>query len=446
VALVHPSRVIKLNYTYEGEGPFHAPKAIETDGTVHEPLYDPNGNMTVSPNLADPENVPYREISYNAENMPSQISLPGEDPTGTNCSGGQPEAECTQKEEFIYDGENKRARKTSSTGSTYYIGEHFEIIDGIPIKYIFAGNLRIARITSTDTQYFHKDHLQSSTAVTNDLGEKVETTEYFPFGYERSHTGLRTSNYKYTDQELDPESGLYNYDARLYDPVIARFIVPDTLIQDYYNPESLNRYSYALNNPLLYNDPDGHFAITATIALGFLAAKAIAIGVSYIVTRTVVEGIGDPVIPSDVPNQSGSDTGGYHLSDFTNDTFAGLSGLAAGESAIIAAGKLAATNPVVVKNAVEFGIGSAVPGPPPPTKWGMVGFVTGRMALAGKGLYENLNANGATKSENNSFDNSTISQSNQTKDEYQIQDKGQIKSENSNAKMNAKNAKQKKYP
>jgi len=128
----------------------------------------------------------------------------------------------------------------------------------VATKYIFAGNLRIAKITSSDTQYFHKDHLQSSTAVTNDLGEKLEATEYFPFGLERSHTGSRVSNYKYTDQELDVESGLYNYDARLYDPVIVRFVSPDTIIQKMYNPQTLDRYSYVSNNPLNYIDPTGH--------------------------------------------------------------------------------------------------------------------------------------------------------------------------------------------
>lgn len=258
VALVHPSRVMQLTYSYQGDGPFHAPKAIEASGAAHHPAYDSNGNMTVSPNLADPEAVPYREISYNADNMPSQISLPAGDPTGTNCGDGQPEAECSSKIEFFYDGDNRRAKKTSSKGSTYYIGEHFEIIDGTPVKYIFAGNLRIAKITSSETQYFHKDHLQSSTAVTNDLGEKVETTEYFPFGYQRSHTGSRTTNYQYTDQELDPESGLYNYDARLYDPVIAIFNGADTVAQDLCNPQSRNRYIYTMNNPLNYVDPDGH--------------------------------------------------------------------------------------------------------------------------------------------------------------------------------------------
>jgi hypothetical protein len=46
--------------------------------------------------------------------------------------------------------------------------------------------------------------------------------------------------------------------ARLYDPVIGRFITPDTIIPEPYNPQSLNRYAYCLNNPLIYTDPTGH--------------------------------------------------------------------------------------------------------------------------------------------------------------------------------------------
>jgi len=39
-----------------------------------------------------------------------------------------------------------------------------------------------------------------------------------PFGSERGHTGTDVTNYKFADQELDPETGLYNYDdARLYE-------------------------------------------------------------------------------------------------------------------------------------------------------------------------------------------------------------------------------------
>lgn len=55
---------------------------------------------------------------------------------------------------------------------------------------------------------------------------------------------------------------MYYYGARYYDASIGRFISPDTLVQDYTNPQTLNRYSYCLNNPLRYVDPTGHFLDT----------------------------------------------------------------------------------------------------------------------------------------------------------------------------------------
>ena len=77
---------------------------------------------------------------------------------------------------------------------------------------------------------YHKDHLGSSTAMTNGSGVTVEATEYLPFGSMREHTGTEVSDYKFTDQELDTSTGLYNYDARLYDPLIGRFISADSIV------------------------------------------------------------------------------------------------------------------------------------------------------------------------------------------------------------------------
>jgi uncharacterized protein RhaS with RHS repeats len=51
---------------------------------------------------------------------------------------------------------------------------------------------------------------------------------------------------------------LYYYGARYYDPQIGRFISPDTIVPDPANPQTLNRYSYCLNNPLKYTDPSGN--------------------------------------------------------------------------------------------------------------------------------------------------------------------------------------------
>ena len=65
--------------------------------------------------------------------------------------------------------------------------------------------------------------------------------------------------HRFTGQELDPESGLYYYGGRYYDQEISRFISPDPYVQEPDDPQNLNRYTYVLNNPQGYVDPNGQF-------------------------------------------------------------------------------------------------------------------------------------------------------------------------------------------
>ncbi len=50
------------------------------------------------------------------------------------------------------------------------------------------------------------------------------------------------------------EGSLYFTQARFYDPTLGRFLSPDSIVPGYGNPQSLNRFSYVLNNPLRYTD------------------------------------------------------------------------------------------------------------------------------------------------------------------------------------------------
>ncbi len=89
-----------------------------------------------------------------------------------------------------------------------------------------------------------------------------ETIEYLPFGSYRDRQDLDGSfpnvNYTFTDQEDDDETGFYNYRARLYDPLLGRFISADSIVPEPGNLQAFNRYSYCVNNPLIYVDPSGH--------------------------------------------------------------------------------------------------------------------------------------------------------------------------------------------
>ena len=143
-----------------------------------------------------------------------------------------------------------------------YFGTDFEIINNASTLYVFAGNLRIAKMTDTGTEYYHKDHLGSTNAISGADGIVLATGEYLPYGSDRSTNALlNRSAYKFTDQEQDAGTGLYNYDARLYDPVLGQFVMADTIVPEPFNPQSLNRYAYCLNNPVRYVDPTGHITI-----------------------------------------------------------------------------------------------------------------------------------------------------------------------------------------
>jgi RHS repeat-associated protein len=93
--------------------------------------------------------------------------------------------------------------------------------------------------------------------VTNSSGAQYGYTRYYPYGSTRSSSGSLDTDKKFTGQRLDG-TGLYYYGARYYDPTIGRFISADPIVPNPANPQSLNRYSYCLNNPLRYVDPSGH--------------------------------------------------------------------------------------------------------------------------------------------------------------------------------------------
>lgn len=80
--------------------------------------------------------------------------------------------------------------------------------------------------------------------ITDSAGAAKEKIEYFPFGAYRDRqdldAGFPNVNYTFTDQEDDNELGLYNYDARQYDPLVGRFISADSIVPD---PGDLQSYT-----------------------------------------------------------------------------------------------------------------------------------------------------------------------------------------------------------
>lgn len=237
---------VSLTGYHDNADHVHAVSEMNLNNVLYSLEYDDNGNTISGPDFSDPLNVATRNTTYNADNMPIRIE---------HIKNG-----ITTTTDFSYDGNSQRAKKLVQSGSTtWYISDDYEIIDNVNTKYIFVGTLRAAKVTPAETHFFHKDHLNSSSVITtHPTGDTAETTTYLPFGFTREHTGDEISDYKFTDQELDTSTGLYNYDARLYDPLISIFGIPDYVTPDWYVPQKLNRYSYCRNNPLIYIDPSGN--------------------------------------------------------------------------------------------------------------------------------------------------------------------------------------------
>jgi RHS repeat-associated protein len=241
-------------------------------------VYDGNGNM---------RNDGERTITYDATNKVRRIELDG---TSTAV-------------DFVYGAEGNRvvqlATANGSTTRTIYVGlggtgkslyerttrggvtEH--------VQFVYAGSshdgnafaLRVTRqdasgTTPGDFKYYHFDHLGSVTAMSDDqgvvLGDEAgpDSTRmsYDAWGARRAAQGLpadpsefnlQVGRREFTSHETIPNVGLVNMNGRVYSPALGRFLSADPNVQFVGDPQSYNRYTYALNNPLRYTDPTGYF-------------------------------------------------------------------------------------------------------------------------------------------------------------------------------------------
>jgi RHS repeat-associated protein len=131
------------------------------------------------------------------------------------------------------------------TGGTTTITKHF-----------YADGLQVAKMVGTGVYYLHEDALGSTMlTVTSTLTVKF-SSNYVPYGPNYAISGKEV--FMYTGKPYDAATGLYYFAARFYDPSLGRFITEDSYNGTKTDPLSMNRYSYAVENPIKYVDPTGH--------------------------------------------------------------------------------------------------------------------------------------------------------------------------------------------
>ena len=124
-------------------------------------------------------------------------------------------------------------------------------------------------------------------------GEVAVTYYYDAFGNILTQTGEADNAILYAGYQYDEETGLYYLNARMYDPVAARFLQADTYPGSLNDPLSLNRYTYCLNNPNRYTDPSGHFAVAAVLSA---VAARVLIGLATGVVSAGMEAFSQKVL------------------------------------------------------------------------------------------------------------------------------------------------------
>ncbi|MBF0533231.1 MAG: fibronectin type III domain-containing protein, partial [Candidatus Omnitrophica bacterium] len=274
------------SYTYgENYAGAHAVTSLSDNSKF---TYDANGNMATRQVTGGD----LQTLTYDAENRLTGISKNN-----------------TAQETFTYDGDGGRTKVSAGGMLTKYIGSLYEEDNFGKANHIFLGSSRIATVRNGSQLFYHTDHLGGTNVTTDNAGTVKEKFEYEPYGKTARHDAAalpeETTKYNFTGKESDATSGLYYFEARYYDSSLGRFITPDKIVQEISNPQTINRYTYANNNPVNNIDPTGHswFKKWFSKAVAFVAAAvtfvatmgnpgaAAAVFMAFNVTDTVVGGI-----------------------------------------------------------------------------------------------------------------------------------------------------------
>ena len=232
-----------LAYTYGSSGVSNQLATVAATGfTTRNYSYDGNGNATTDGGSLT--------IAYNLLNLPQTVKLSG-----------------TTKATYTYDASGQKLHATQTGNDRDYIGGI--IYNNNAIEYIATEEGRATPNGATAYNYSYdlKDQLGNVRATvdkdpTGGTARVVQEDEYYAFGlrvnkYDFSNGNLNLYNGKELQTDL---ANQYDYGARFYDPVVARWNVIDRYAEKY---EKWSPYSYGMNNPIKNIDIGGDSIIVS---------------------------------------------------------------------------------------------------------------------------------------------------------------------------------------
>ena len=304
------------SYTYPTQGVANGvPGGVHTISGAHSSTYtyDRNGNMATA------SGGKYRTLAFTSFDMPDSS-------TGIAGAAGSP------RYTWLYDETHQRLKevRVDASGTRVTWSLHPDNLGAMAFEreiaangtqsnrhYITAGSSVIGVVVTTGAlpalaalgtagdmnlpvvtshmanklEYWHKDLLGSVVATTNQAGSVTQRLAYDPFGKRRqpnsaydaagaivvdwNASGTPGTDRGFTGHEHLDDLGIVHMNGRVYDPLIARFMQADPLVQNALDLQSYDRYGYCSAAPMACTDPSGYFSLKKFVRV--VAAIVIAV-------------------------------------------------------------------------------------------------------------------------------------------------------------------------
>jgi RHS repeat-associated protein len=167
---------------------------------------------------------------------------------------------------YYYDANGQRARTVEGSTTTNFVYQGIDTAcqfgsDGKTNKYIYVGGQLQLRTCSVSESYAYISDALGSTRYVLKNGIKdssnivYSAVTYKPFGTVYTTSGI--DRITFAGETTDSPTGLVYLSARYMDPSTGRFYALDPELGSLSMPQTMNRYVYCLNNPMLFTDPTG---------------------------------------------------------------------------------------------------------------------------------------------------------------------------------------------
>ena len=188
---------------------------------------------------------------------------------------GTSAATATQVASYQYDAAGSRVSKTTPSGTTAYLvdsnlpyaqvaQETATTTGATPTTATTAYLYGLERIQLTrggQGTYYHGDGLGSTRVLTDQAGTVTDSYDYDDYGAIQSQTGTTKNDFLYAGEQFDQEARLYYNRARYLDTSTGRFTGLDPYAGNLRQPITLNKYTYAGNDPINGTDPTGQYTL-----------------------------------------------------------------------------------------------------------------------------------------------------------------------------------------